>query len=168
MLLPLSACFLIKHLYTCRTLAASTDSRCGGRDDGGCCWRPQAEKGRLPGPGSEADADVLLEKAKQLNASAKSSADIDEEVLKLLAFGASGDLNPMAAMFGGIVGQEVVKAASGKFHPLYQWLYFDSVESLPAIEHLTSEECAPQVRIQCTSQKRHSILRNTRASPPRP
>jgi ubiquitin-activating enzyme E1 len=26
----------------------------------------------------------------------------------------------MAAMFGGIVGQEVVKACSGKFHPLYQ------------------------------------------------
>ncbi|KAM0850332.1 hypothetical protein ACQ4PT_053175 [Festuca glaucescens] len=37
----------------------------------------------------------------------------------------------MAAMFGGIVGQEVVKACSGKFHPLYQFLYFDSVESLP-------------------------------------
>ncbi|KAJ0953405.1 putative ubiquitin-activating enzyme E1 [Helianthus annuus] len=29
-------------------------------------------------------------------------------------------LNPMAAMFGGIVGQEVVKACSGKFHPLVQ------------------------------------------------
>jgi len=26
----------------------------------------------------------------------------------------------MAAMFGGIVGQEVVKACSGKFHPLFQ------------------------------------------------
>lgn len=103
-----------------------------------------ADKGRLPGPGSEADAELLLEKAKQLNASAKTSADIDEDVLKLLAFGASGDLNPMAAMFGGIVGQEIVKAASGKFHPLYQWLYFDSVESLPAIEHLTPEECAQQ------------------------
>lgn len=88
----------------------------------------------------------MLEKAKQLNASSKTSADIDEDVLKLLAFGASGDLNPMAAMFGGIVGQEIVKAASGKFHPLYQWLYFDSVESLPAIEHLTPEECAEQAR----------------------
>ncbi|XWS53370.1 hypothetical protein CRYUN_Cryun11dG0151700 [Craigia yunnanensis] len=37
----------------------------------------------------------------------------------------------MAAMFGGIVGQEVVKACSGKFHPLFQFFYFDSVESLP-------------------------------------
>ena len=26
----------------------------------------------------------------------------------------------MAAIFGGIVGQEVVKAATGKFHPIHQ------------------------------------------------
>ncbi|CAL5335092.1 unnamed protein product [Camellia sinensis] len=37
----------------------------------------------------------------------------------------------MAAMFGGIVGQEVVKACSGQFHPIFQFFYFDSVESLP-------------------------------------
>ena len=30
------------------------------------------------------------------------------------------ELSPMAATFGGLVGQEVVKAASGKFHPLFQ------------------------------------------------
>ena len=95
-----------------------------------------------------------------MNASSKASADIDEQVLKLLALGASGDLSPMAAMFGGIVGQEVVKAASGKFHPLYQWLYFDSVESLPALEQLTPEECAPLVRIQGTS-----MLRTTQSRP---
>lgn len=45
--------------------------------------------------------------------------------------GSSGELNPMAAMFGGFVGQEVVKALSGKFHPLFQWFYYDSAESLP-------------------------------------
>lgn len=45
--------------------------------------------------------------------------------------GASGELNPMAAMFGGFVGQEVVKAVSGKFTPLFQWFHFDSIESLP-------------------------------------
>lgn len=34
----------------------------------------------------------------------------------------------MSAMFGGIVGQE---ACSGKFPPLFQFFYFDYVESLP-------------------------------------
>ena len=50
----------------------------------------------------------------------------------------------MAAMFGGVVGQEVMKAASGKFHPLFQFLYFDSIESLPQ-QDLLAEDAAPQV-----------------------
>lgn len=41
-------------------------------------------------------------------------ANIDEAVVRKLAHCATGELNPMAAMFGGIVGQEVVKAVSGK------------------------------------------------------
>lgn len=49
----------------------------------------------------------------------------------------------MAAAFGGVVGQEVVKAASGKFHPLFQWFHFDSMESLPA-EPLPAEEVTPE------------------------
>lgn len=39
---------------------------------------------------------------------------------------------------------QVVKAASGKFHPLHQWFYFDSIESLPD-EPLSAEEVAPLV-----------------------
>ena len=107
----------------------------------------QAEKGRLPAPASEADAQLLIQMATAINAAAKQEAAMDENILRLLAFGASADLNPMAAMFGGVVGQEVVKAASGKFHPLFQWLYFDAVEALPPIEKLTAEECAPQVMV---------------------
>ncbi|CAN4113795.1 unnamed protein product [Withania somnifera] len=56
--------------------------------------------------------------------------DINPKLLQQFSHGAHAELNPMAAMFGGIVGQEVVKAWSGKFHPLYQFFYFDSVESL--------------------------------------
>ncbi|CAN4098493.1 unnamed protein product [Withania somnifera] len=57
--------------------------------------------------------------------------DINPKLLQQFSHGAHAELNPMAAMFGGIVGQEVVMACSGKFHPLYQFFYFDSVESLP-------------------------------------
>ncbi|KAF2288490.1 hypothetical protein GH714_007895 [Hevea brasiliensis] len=46
--------------------------------------------------------------------------EINQKILRHFAFGARAVLNPMAAMFGGIVGQEVVKACSGKFHPLFQ------------------------------------------------
>lgn len=67
-----------------------------------------------------------------------------QDVLHKLSFTAAGELSPMAAMFGGVVGQEVMKAASGKFHPLYQFFYFDSIESLPE-ERLSPEEVAPVV-----------------------
>ena len=55
-----------------------------------------------------------------------------QDVLHKLAWTAGGELSPMAAIFGGIVGQEAMKAISGKFHPIHQFLYFDAVEALPA------------------------------------
>jgi ubiquitin-activating enzyme E1 len=57
--------------------------------------------------------------------SKEQQADVDEKVLTQFASGSSAELNPMVAMFGGIVGQEVVKAISGKFTPITQWFYFD-------------------------------------------
>ncbi|MCO5606848.1 hypothetical protein L7F22_061039 [Adiantum nelumboides] len=94
----------------------------------------RTEFGRLPGPGSDQDAVELINLAKRLNeGEGDTKVDtLDERILNLFANGASSVLNPMAAMFGGIVGQEVVKACSGKFHPLFQFFYFDSLESLPA------------------------------------
>jgi ubiquitin-activating enzyme E1 len=61
----------------------------------------------------------------------------------MLAYGASAELSPMAAMFGGVVGQEVVKACTGKFQPLHQFFYFDSVESLPKPFPLPPPEYQP-------------------------
>ena len=72
---------------------------------------------------------------------------MDEAIIKKLALFSRGDLSPMvpsphcfttalltlmyqAAFFGGIAAQEVLKI-SGKFHPIFQWLYFDAVECLP-------------------------------------
>ncbi|CAH9073316.1 unnamed protein product [Cuscuta europaea] len=88
---------------------------------------------RFPIAGSEDDAVKLISIAKGINESAGDSKveNVDTKLLRSFSFGARAILNPMAAMFGGIVGQEVVKACSGKFHPLFQFFYFDSVESLP-------------------------------------
>nr|CAA71762.1 Ubiquitin activating enzyme E1 [Nicotiana tabacum] len=92
-----------------------------------------SESGRFPLAGSEEDAQRLISFVTDLNNSLSDGKleEIDQKLLRNFAFGARAVLNPMAAMFGGIVGQEVVKACSGKFHPLYQFFYFDSVESLP-------------------------------------
>ncbi|KAK9043360.1 hypothetical protein V6N11_071705 [Hibiscus sabdariffa] len=92
------------------------------------------EVGRFPVAGSEEDARKLTSIASNINECLGEGKveDINPKLLRHFTFGARAVLNPMAAMFGGIVGQEVVKACSGKFHPLFQFFYFDSVESLPA------------------------------------
>ena len=75
----------------------------------------------------------------------KQSCLCAQDVLRKLSYTSSAEISPMAAMFGGVVGQEVMKAASGKFHPLFQFFYFDSIESLPD-DDLTPEQVAPQVQ----------------------
>lgn len=94
--------------------------------------RFRASHGRLPAPWDDADAAELVRLAGEVNDTmGDAKVDrVDEDVLQKLAFTASGYLNPLAAMFGGVVGQEVIKACSGKFHPITQWLYFDCVEAL--------------------------------------
>lgn len=81
-----------------------------------------SELGRFPVAGSEEDAQKLISVATNINESLGDgrAEDINPKLLRHFAFGARAVINPMAAMFGGIVGQEVVKACSGKFHPLYQ------------------------------------------------
>ncbi|KQK14498.1 hypothetical protein BRADI_1g16680v3 [Brachypodium distachyon] len=89
--------------------------------------------GRYPVAGCEEDAQSFLKISADINEASvdRKLESIDEKLLRQFASGSRAVLNPMSAMFGGIVGQEVVKACSGKFHPLYQFFYFDSVESLP-------------------------------------
>lgn len=103
------------------------------------------EFGRYPVAGSEEDAQRLISIATTINENSGDGKleDINPKLLRHFSFGAKAVLNPMAAMFGGIVGQEVVKACSGKFHPLFQFFYFDSVESLP-VEPVDSSDFRPQ------------------------
>lgn len=99
--------------------------------------------GRLPRPQNDEDAAVVVGTAKAFVEQLKLDVEIDEKLLKELSFQAQGDLNPMAAFFGGLAAQEVLKAVSGKFHPIVQFLYFDSLESLPTNSARSEELCKP-------------------------
>lgn len=97
------------------------------------------QHGRLPAPGSAADAQAVVDATRALSPDAAGGDDpaqraSADKLLRAFASGSSGEISPMAALFGGFVGQEVIKACTGKFHPLHQWFYFDSVESLPPSE----------------------------------
>ena len=93
--------------------------------------------GALPQPGSVSDAERLVVFAQEINNGMAEAARVDLsdssklDTLRKLAMGAQGDLSPMCAAVGGIVGQEVMKACSGKFMPIKQWFFLDAVECLP-------------------------------------
>lgn len=91
--------------------------------------------GKLPRPYHEEDATELLRLVEEVNTqfpSVLGDAKIDEKLIRELAFQATGDIPGMVAFFGGLIAQEVLKNCSSKFGPIKQWLYFDSLESLPS------------------------------------
>jgi len=90
-----------------------------------------AEEGGLPPPADSTACQKVLAMATKLAADAGVELELSARLLANLASGSRGEIAPLTAFFGGIVGQEVMKAASGKFHPLQQWLYFDAEEALP-------------------------------------
>ncbi|XP_062441552.1 ubiquitin-like modifier-activating enzyme 7 isoform X2 [Rhea pennata] len=101
------------------------------------------EQGCLPQPRAQGDAERVLELARSLD---EQQGPLDEDVVRAFASVSAGDLSPMAAFMGGLAAQEVLKAASGKFLPLDQWLYFDALEflDLEGAAQLTEEDCAPR------------------------
>ena len=96
----------------------------------------KAETGRFPIAHEEADIAKVVSIAKDVDdgmpEAYRLGEALDEKIVRTYAQTARGYVNPMAAVLGGLIGQEVVKACSGKFHPLLQWFHFDSFESLPA------------------------------------
>lgn len=91
-------------------------------------------QGKLPAPYSEEDANELIRYAEEILSQTPSvlgEADLDKKLIRELAFQATGDLPGMVAFFGGLVAQEVLKSVTSKFGPIKQFLYFDSLESLP-------------------------------------
>ncbi|KAL2171702.1 hypothetical protein VTG60DRAFT_1998 [Thermothelomyces hinnuleus] len=99
--------------------------------------------GRLPRPMNEEDALEIVGSAKKIAQADDVEVEFDEKLLKELSYQAMGDLSPMAAFFGGLTAQEVLKAVSGKFHPVKQYMYFDALEALPTGSTRSEELCKP-------------------------
>mmetsp|Transcript_59 Transcript_59/g.121 ORF Transcript_59/g.121 Transcript_59/m.121 type:complete len:1038 (+) Transcript_59:90-3203(+) len=99
------------------------------------------EHGEFPNPGDVTQAKAVLEKAKALDKD--NLLEGKERIVMHLASGSKAILSPMCAALGGIVGQEVLKACSGKFSPINGFFYLDADECLPE-DLLPPEEVAPQ------------------------
>src|SRR5437879_2040321 len=102
------------------------------------------EKGGFPRPMNEEDAAEVLKYATAIADSlGELKPELDEKLIKELAYQARGDVAPMCAVIGGWAAQEVVKSLSGKFSPIVQHVYFDSLESLPTSVPRTEENTQP-------------------------
>ncbi|XP_030314416.1 ubiquitin-like modifier-activating enzyme 7 isoform X3 [Calypte anna] len=92
---------------------------------------------------SQADAEQVLELARSLW---MQQGSLDEDLVRAFASVSAGDLCPIASIIGALAAQEVLKAITGKFLPLDQWLYLDALEclALEGAATLTEEDCAPR------------------------
>lgn len=116
--------------------------------------------GRLPIPWSSDDANEFLNLTKSIN---DDSIELDVDLIQLFSKVCAGNINPMTSFIGGVVAQEVMKSCSGKFSPIFQWLYFDATESLP--EEVTEEDVKPvgnryDGQVSIYGQKFQSVLGN--------
>ncbi|XP_060948881.1 ubiquitin-like modifier-activating enzyme 1 [Limanda limanda] len=109
----------------------------------------QKKHNHLPVPWNQADGEELLTLTREVNSAQVGSAKVeqlDDALIKKLSYVSAGDLAPVNGFIGGLAAQEVIKACTGKFMPIMQWLYFDALECLAEEEGvtLTEEECAPR------------------------
>jgi ubiquitin-activating enzyme E1 len=93
---------------------------------------------QLPTPGDAQAAQHIYQSAMQILVKQSDGSDADpnhdssrRRILYHLASGARAVLSPMCAAMGGLVGQEVLKACSGKFTPIQGFFYLDADETLP-------------------------------------
>lgn len=98
------------------------------------------KSGKLPRPWNKEDADNFVSFAKSITEAEGNDLEVNVQLLETFAKVSSGSLCPMNATIGGIVAQEIMKASSGKFSPIYQWLYFDAIECLPSTDNEIKEE----------------------------
>lgn len=112
----------------------------------------EEHEGNCPRPVNPADLAQLLAVAERINTDSKhvgggDNSEIDRALFRQLAYTSAGDLSPMAAFLGGVVAQEVMKACSGKYLPIDQFLFFDSLNSVHIPDNddeLCAEDHAPR------------------------
>ena len=93
----------------------------------------------------------MLALAKARAQTVKQPVELTDSLIKELAYTAAGNLPAICSVIGGIVAQEVLKAVSGKFGPIHQFLFFDATEIIPS--NLTEADVQPvRRRANCSGR----------------
>ncbi|KAK4395591.1 SUMO-activating enzyme subunitB-1 [Sesamum angolense] len=93
-------------------------------------------EGRIPGETSAADLPNVQKLRKELcEAQSLDESQIPDSLLERLLEGRR-EFPPVCAVIGGILGQEVIKAISGKGDPLKNFFFFDAMDGKGIIEDI--------------------------------
>jgi ubiquitin-activating enzyme E1 len=107
---------------------------------------------QLPLPRNQSSANEFYDLLKQLNVQASSEGGLclsedelkeNESFIKIFAMTCRGNVCPICAQLGGVLGQEVLKACSGKFMPIRQWFYYHAMDALPEEENFNEADFQP-------------------------
>ncbi|XP_040180679.1 ubiquitin-like modifier-activating enzyme 6 [Rana temporaria] len=99
---------------------------------------------RLPNIRCLQDAEEMQKFAASVTETLQSKPVLDEQLVKWLSWTSRGFLAPLAAAMGGVASQEALKAVTGKFSPLQQWLFLDVLEIVKPLELISKEEFLPR------------------------
>ncbi|KAJ8752673.1 hypothetical protein K2173_005562 [Erythroxylum novogranatense] len=95
-------------------------------------------EGRNPGDTYIEDLAAVLQMKKELcEAQSVSESHVPNALLERLLMGAR-EFPPVCAVIGGILGQEVIKAISGKGDPLKNFFFFDAMDGKGIIEDIVN------------------------------
>lgn len=94
-------------------------------------------KGRNSGDTSAADLPDILKLKKELcDSQSLAVSQIPDALVERLVAG-KREFPPVCAVIGGILGQEVIKAISGKGDPLKNFFFFDAIDGKGIIEDVS-------------------------------
>lgn len=87
------------------------------------------QSGQLPNVWCEKDAATVVSLAHDINNNLTNKVEpVDEDLVRMVSYTSRGCFAPLCAALGGFVAQEGLKALTGKFTPLNQWLYLDAID----------------------------------------
>ncbi|KAM6220901.1 ubiquitin-like modifier-activating enzyme 6 [Rhynchocyon petersi] len=99
---------------------------------------------RKPHIRSQQDSEELLKLATFISSTLEEKPEVNADIVNWLSWTAQGFLPPLAAAVGGIASQEVLKAVTGKFSPLCQWLYIEAADLVESLGKPEREEFLPR------------------------
>ncbi|MBZ3871803.1 Ubiquitin-like modifier-activating enzyme 6 [Sciurus carolinensis] len=90
------------------------------------------------------DSEELLKLATSISETLEEKPEVNADIVHWLSWTARGFLSPLAAAVGGVASQEVLKAVTGKFSPLCQWLYLEAADIVESLGKPECEEFLPR------------------------